>query len=92
MKKSITYDLFYSLSMTKSKIPFLGEVKLFWCKTCNIPLIDDFKCNICGNIGFKVNITPPGDVRPGFSYDIENHPMGKRNLKNEKCWIFKLCL
>lgn len=53
------------------KVPYLGKFQLFWCKECNIPLLDEFECNICHQKGFKVPISPPGDVRPAFQRDIE---------------------
>jgi len=49
---------------------YLGAVKLFWCETCNVPLLDE-KCSLCGGVGTKVNISPPGDARPAFRGEIE---------------------
>ncbi len=50
--------------------PYLGELKLWWCYNCNLPLISK-KCGICGNEGEKIGITPPGDVRIAFDVDYE---------------------
>lgn len=40
----------------------LEESLLFWCRKCNIPLLLE-QCGICSEKGFKVNLSPPGDVR-----------------------------
>ena len=48
--------------------PYLGKIRLYWCTSCNVPLVSE-KCGCCGSGAVKVNITPPGDVRPGFNYD-----------------------
>ena len=48
---------------------YLGKVKLRWCDQHNLPLIGK-KCDICGEEGKKVNITPPGEVRIGFEGDL----------------------
>jgi len=50
----------------------LGEVHLDWCDECNLPLIEEGTCNVCGKKSRDVDITPPGDVRPAFEKDIEN--------------------
>ena len=47
----------------------LGKMKLRWCDNCNLPLIGK-KCSICGSQGRQVRMTPPGDVRPAFEYDL----------------------
>lgn len=48
---------------------FLGKLKLNWCKKCNLPVLSRI-CS-CGAPASKVEITPPWDVRPAFSADIE---------------------
>ncbi len=48
----------------------LGKLHLHWCEDCNLPLVEKGKCSKCGSEGSKVNITPPGDVRPAFDRDI----------------------
>ena len=53
------------------KIPYLGKVSLFWCPSCQVPLLDKFPCNICGQKGLEVKISPPGDIRPAFSGDYK---------------------
>ena len=35
---------------------------IFWCDTCNVPLITD-TCGACSGPGRKVLLSPPGDVR-----------------------------
>lgn len=56
--------------MTK---PYLGELILYWCIYCDLPILG--KTCGCGAITKKVDITPPGDIRPAFQYDIDliNH-------------------
>ena len=51
------------------KVPYLGKVALYWCKKCNIPLIDNFNCGSCNSRPFQVKISPPGDVKPAFQAD-----------------------
>lgn len=48
----------------------LGRITLHWCK-CGVPILDRRPCGLCGERPAKVAITPPGDVRPAFPYDIE---------------------
>ncbi|MGM0510178.1 MAG: phosphoadenosine phosphosulfate reductase family protein [Thermoplasmatota archaeon] len=48
----------------------LGKLHLHWCDDCNLPLVEKGGCSRCGSEGRKVNITPPGDVRPAFGSDI----------------------
>ncbi len=52
------------------KIPYLGKVRMHWCDNCNVPLIRSH-CSICENNRRKVNITPPGDIRPAFEGDLK---------------------
>jgi len=52
------------------KIPYLGKVRIHWCDRCDVPLIRSH-CSICGNNGRKLNITPPGDIRPAFEGDLK---------------------
>jgi phosphoadenosine phosphosulfate reductase len=52
------------------KIPYLGKVRMHWCDNCDVPLIRSH-CSICGINGRKLNITPPGDIRPAFSGDLK---------------------
>ncbi|NPA61936.1 MAG: phosphoadenosine phosphosulfate reductase family protein [Methanococci archaeon] len=49
---------------------YLGKIHLKWCKNCNVPLLGN-KCEVCGSKAEKVKITPPGDPRLGFEYDIK---------------------
>ncbi len=48
---------------------YLGELLLYWCTSCNLPVLGK-TCN-CGAITKKIEITPPGDIRPAFQYDID---------------------
>lgn len=50
---------------------FLGKAYINWCGKCNIPLIGD-ECDIHGKEDiFRVNLTPPADVRFAFQSDID---------------------
>jgi len=53
-----------------SKAPYLGRLKLFWCKTDNLPLLDQAVCPKCKNPTIKMQLTPPGDIRPAFDKDL----------------------
>ncbi|SNQ59776.1 phosphoadenosine phosphosulfate reductase domain-containing protein [Candidatus Methanoperedens nitratireducens] len=48
---------------------YLGELLLYWCRSCNLPVLG--KTCACGAGTKKIDITPPGDVRPAFRYDID---------------------
>ncbi|MCE8423036.1 MAG: phosphoadenosine phosphosulfate reductase family protein [Candidatus Methanoperedens sp.] len=48
---------------------YLGELLLYWCTSCNLPVLG--KTCACGNTTRKIDITPPGDIRPAFKYDID---------------------
>jgi phosphoadenosine phosphosulfate reductase len=48
---------------------YLGELLLYWCPSCNLPVLG--KACACGAATKKIDITPPGDVRPAFPYDID---------------------
>lgn len=52
-----------------SKPVYLGKLLLHWCKDCNVPVLEK-KCS-CGNTTKKVDVTPPGDIRPAFQYEID---------------------
>ncbi|NJD52278.1 MAG: phosphoadenosine phosphosulfate reductase [Candidatus Methanoperedens sp.] len=47
---------------------YLGELLLYWCPSCNLPVLG--KTCACGQATKKIEITPPGDIRPAFPYDI----------------------
>ncbi len=51
-----------------SKPVYLGKLTLFWCSSCKVPVLDG-KC-ACGQKTEKMTITPPGDIRPAFPYDV----------------------
>lgn len=48
---------------------FLGNSLLHWCDTCHAPVLDG-TCG-CGSKTRAVPVTPPGDVRPAFPFDVE---------------------
>jgi len=48
---------------------YLGALLLHWCTSCNLPVLG--KTCACGASTQKIDITPPGDVRPAFQYDID---------------------
>lgn len=48
---------------------FLGKLVLHWCSRCNAPVLDK-RC-ACGNEARSVTVTPPGDIRPAFPYDVK---------------------
>lgn len=48
---------------------FLGKLALHWCDRCNAPVLDK-EC-ACGNKTRFVTVTPPGDIRPAFPYDVK---------------------
>ena len=43
---------------------------LFWCKSCNVPVLGG-ECARCSEKTKKVEVTPPGDIRPAFENDID---------------------
>ena len=49
----------------------LGEMSLRWCPTCDLPIVEQRTCSLCGGATDVVKYTPPGDVRPAFEADIE---------------------
>lgn len=48
----------------------LGRISLRWCRACNVPLVELAQCGICNSETIPVELTPPGDYRPGFPFDI----------------------
>ena len=48
---------------------YLGELLLYWCTSCDLPILG--KTCACGASTQKIDITPPGDIRPAFQYDID---------------------
>ncbi|WP_440956731.1 phosphoadenosine phosphosulfate reductase family protein [Methanosarcina sp. Mfa9] len=52
-----------------SRPAYLGKMLLHWCEACNVPVLGK-KCG-CGKKTQKVEVTPPGDIRPAFEYDIK---------------------
>lgn len=56
--------------MSRQKRTYLGRLWLHWCENCNLPVLDK-TCGRCKSQTVMVNITPPGDIRPAFQYDID---------------------
>jgi phosphoadenosine phosphosulfate reductase len=52
------------------KMPYLGKIDFYWCWKCNVPVLGK-KCGICEEGTERVDVTPPGDVRPAFKGDID---------------------
>jgi phosphoadenosine phosphosulfate reductase len=52
-----------------SRPAYLGKMLLHWCDACNVPVLGK-KCG-CGENTKRVDVTPPGDIRPAFDYDIK---------------------
>ena len=50
----------------------LGKIHLRWCDKCNVPILEQQHCSTCGSRTHEVKITPPGDARPAFGFDIKN--------------------
>ncbi len=48
--------------IAKSAIREQEENYIFWCRRCNIPLLDE-RCGICKETGFRIELSQPGDVR-----------------------------
>ncbi|PKK86341.1 MAG: 3'-phosphoadenosine 5'-phosphosulfate sulfotransferase [Thermoplasmata archaeon HGW-Thermoplasmata-1] len=48
----------------------LGKMVLNWCDSCNLPIVDSRHCGACGGDTKPVSVTPPGDIRPAFPFDI----------------------
>ncbi|MBN1678434.1 MAG: phosphoadenosine phosphosulfate reductase family protein [Candidatus Thermoplasmatota archaeon] len=49
----------------------LGKLHLRWCDSCNVPVLEQKSCGICGSETRAVKLTPPGDARPAFEKDME---------------------
>jgi len=49
----------------------LGKIHLRWCDECNLPILEQATCSICGGKTRQMKLTPPGDARPAFKSDIE---------------------
>ncbi|MCA1814338.1 MAG: phosphoadenosine phosphosulfate reductase family protein, partial [Halobacteriales archaeon] len=54
-----------------SRLVMLGRLCLKWCDACDLPILEDAKCGRCQGATHPVKLTPPGDIRPAFGYDIE---------------------
>ena len=53
------------------RVVMLGKLCLKWCDPCNLPLLEAKACGACQGPTRPVVLTPPGDVRPAFGYDLE---------------------
>ena len=67
----------------------LGKLALYHCDGCNLPLLKR-RCT-CGNEARQVKITPPGDVRPAFEFDMK---MIKEAIEKQfgSCYMAKVVL
>lgn len=52
-------------------VVMLGRLCLKWCDACDLPILEQRACGRCAAPTRPVKLTPPGDVRPAFGYDIE---------------------
>ena len=48
----------------------LGKMHLRWCMECNLPILESEQCAVCGSPTKQVEMTPPGEARPGFDHDL----------------------
>ncbi len=46
--------------------PYLARIRLYWCDHCNVPLVDETQCAVCGSKSRKVELSPPGDPFPAM--------------------------
>ncbi len=53
-----------------ASVIYLGRIELRWCHECNLPVLGK-TCGICGGKTSEVKLTPPGDARPAFPFDIK---------------------
>lgn len=49
----------------------LGANPLRWCHGCNLPILEERNCPLCGKATKQVSLTPPSDCRPAFSKDVD---------------------
>ncbi len=49
----------------------LGKNHLKWCHRCNLPLLESRECPVCGEATAEIELTPPGDARPAFPFDVD---------------------
>lgn len=49
----------------------LGKNHLRWCRSCNLPILEYKECPVCSAPTEEMVLTPPGDARPAFDFDIE---------------------
>ena len=63
-------QLFIRIAQKISKMRriFLGKNHLHWCDTCGVPVLGAVCA--CGAPTRSVDVTPPGDIRPAFPYDV----------------------
>ncbi|MDD1743964.1 MAG: phosphoadenosine phosphosulfate reductase family protein [Methanomassiliicoccales archaeon] len=48
----------------------LGKMHLRWCDHCNLPILEQERCDLCQGPTRSLEVTPPGDIRPGFEADV----------------------
>jgi len=52
----------------KFKLLRRAGIRIYWCTTCNLPLLASI-CGICGGRGRLVRTTPPSDARPAVGVE-----------------------
>ncbi len=63
------FDINTTTSNSRPMPHYLGELLLYWCPTCDVPVLG--KTCACTTATRKIEITPPGDIRPAFRFDID---------------------
>ncbi|HME51020.1 MAG TPA: phosphoadenosine phosphosulfate reductase family protein [Candidatus Lokiarchaeia archaeon] len=54
----------------KKRVPYLGKITTRWCMNCDVPVLRGKVCPECKADLKSLSLTPPGDVRPAFDFDI----------------------
>ncbi len=49
-------------SVTLNSVWKVNKNHIYWCRKCNIPLLDE-ECGICREKGFRFRLSQPGDLR-----------------------------
>jgi phosphoadenosine phosphosulfate reductase len=52
-------------------VVMLGKLCLQWCDACDLPILEEKACGACRGATRPVRLTPPGDIRPAFGYDLD---------------------
>src|SRR5659263_466377 len=65
----LCHHIYTTITKSGTMPHYLGELLLYWCPSCNLPVLG--KTCACGLAAKKIEITPQGDIRPAFPYDID---------------------